>query len=125
MKCEYHLGNNLELFAVRLPDGRWFRSGGQWVTDIKRARVYSKPNPARAVITQYSNRPDNQIPQLVVLHVTGYDIVDEKGRVAEVKKRKMVEAVALEERHALVLLQLAQERLATAQNKRRRLDNAT
>ena len=45
---------DLTMYAIQSQDGKWFRAkgyggaGNSWVDDIKNARIYGKPGPARA-----------------------------------------------------------------------------
>ena len=78
----------MEFFAVRNRDGHYYRAkgygggGATWVTDLKKARIYARPGPARTQITYFAtNHPDYGVPKLVRLMVTAVEEVDETARV--------------------------------------------
>lgn len=104
----------LTMYAVRSKDGKWFRRkgysgyGDSWVDDIKRARIYGKPGPARAQITFWAeNYPSHGVPDLVALKVTDMEVLDEAQRLE--KKHKREEKAAGVRR-----MKMASERLETA-----------
>lgn len=91
--------DDIKFYAVRNKDGKWFRRKGYggygetWVDDLKSARIYNKPGPARAQISFfYNNWPDYDIADLVEFSVGSFEIIDERDRVLGVKKKKEEEA---------------------------------
>jgi hypothetical protein len=79
---------SLELYVVRNKDGRYLRSKGyggygqSWVTELKKAKVYTKKGPACAQVTWWANNyPDFGIPDLIPLTLTMGDPIDQTKRV--------------------------------------------
>lgn len=112
----------LTLYAVRNRDGQYMRAKGYggygetWVDDIKKARIYPKPGPARAQVTFFANTyPQFGIPELVELHVTRVEAVQETARVQKSMDRKAKAAAEAKKRHAEWELEQARRKLAEAQ----------
>ena len=84
----------LVLYAVRNKDGWYFRAKGgglrgNWVDSLKKARIYSKPGPARAQVTFFANNyPKYGVPELVELRVTEVVTLNEDVRVKKSMNRK-------------------------------------
>lgn len=85
----------LKLYVIKSKDGKYFRAkgyggyGDSWVDNIKKARVYQKPNGARGVVTWFANNwPAYGIPDLIELHVTKEVLLDETDRVLKSKIKK-------------------------------------
>lgn len=81
---------NLNFYAVRSQDGKWLRSKGyggsgeSWVEDITKAKIYSKPGPAKAQITFWAkNYPKFGIPDLVKITTGVCEYLDQTERVNE------------------------------------------
>jgi hypothetical protein len=79
---------DLNFYAVRSQDGKWFRSKGMngygesWVEDITKAKIYLKPGPAKAQITFWSkNYPEFGIPDLVRITTGVCEFLDQTDRV--------------------------------------------
>lgn len=110
----------MEFYAIRSQDGKWFRRKGyggygeNWVDDIKKARIFTKPGGARAQISYYAtNFPQYKIPDLVVLKVSEYELIDESHRILKAKQIK--EQAALnrkirQEKEKLIMAQKAFDR---------------
>lgn len=91
-------------YAIRNEEGRYFRAKGyggygkSWVDDLQKARIYSRPGPARAQITFFSEHyPQFGIPSLVLLHVTRYEILNESLQITNKlakKKQRVLQAQA-------------------------------
>lgn len=87
----------LKYYAVRSKDGKFFRSKGydpygndkrinSWVDDIKEAKLYKNPGPAKAIVTYFSTRwPQYGIPEIVELGVTNLQVFE---YVRKEKKKK-------------------------------------
>ena len=90
---------NLNFYAVRSQDGKWFRSkglygnGDSWVDDLTKAKIYSKPGPAKSQITFWAkNYPEYGIPDLVRITTGVCEFLDQTDRVTDrVKKIKIKE----------------------------------
>lgn len=82
----------LELYVVRSPDGLFFRAKGrggygeQWVTDIKKAKIYTRIGPARSRVTIFSNIHGS--PKIIKLIVKETKEVNEIQRVKKAKESK-------------------------------------
>ena len=78
----------LIMYAVKSKDGKWLRSKGygghgeNWVEDIKGAKLYGRPGPAKAQITFWAkNYPKFGIPDLIELKITEMSVIDESENV--------------------------------------------
>lgn len=90
----------LTLYAVRNSEGKYLRTrgvdshfcskGGElWVDSLTKAKIYTKPGPARARVTFFANAfPQYGIPELVELHVTEVVAIQETDRVQKSQKDK-------------------------------------
>lgn len=81
---------NLDFYAVRSQDGKWLRSKGMngygesWVDDLTKAKIYSKPGPAKAQITFWAKHyPDFGIPDLVRITTGVCEYLDQTERVTD------------------------------------------
>ena len=95
----------LTCYAVRDERGNYFRSGGKpflgrdtsWVSSLEKARIYSRPGPARAVITSFAEDcPKGSVLELVELHVTQVVVHEEKDRVKDAINKKAIAAAKRE-----------------------------
>jgi hypothetical protein len=121
----------LEFYAVRSKDGKWYRSvgghGGSgkncWVDELKKARVWGSTAPARAIINYFAtNHPNYPVPDLVILKVTSGELVDETVRVAKAIQKKQERTKKHEAANAKYRLELAQRDLDAAQQAIKRLN---
>lgn len=84
--------DDIKFYAVRNKDGKWFRRKGYsetWVDDLKNAKIYNKPGPARSQISYfYNNWPDYGVADLIEFSIGSFEIIDERDRVLGVKKKK-------------------------------------
>jgi hypothetical protein len=78
----------LVLYAVRNSRGEWFRAKGYqgrgetWVADMKSAKIYARPGPAKTQVTFFAKKfPELPVPELVELVVTEVRAVDQVARV--------------------------------------------
>lgn len=85
----------LEFYAVRNKEGKYFRAKGRdgygetWVADIKKARIYQKPGPAKAVVSWFfNNYPSFGVPDLIKFTVSKTEIIDESIRINKEKEKK-------------------------------------
>lgn len=118
----------LTLYAVQNRDGEYFRAkgfggcGDTWVSDLKKARIYPRPGPARAQVTFFaSNYPQFGVPKLVALNVTEVVTVDETSRVQKSQDRKAKQEAERAKRHAEWERDRAQKQLEEAQRTLARL----
>lgn len=77
--------------------------GDSWVDDIKKARVYTRIGHARTQVAFWAtNYPDYGVPEIVALHVTATEVLDEKERVeaAVTKKEQAKQAARLRREEA-------------------------
>jgi hypothetical protein len=85
-------------YAIRSQDGKFFRSKGygynatngvNWVDEISKARIYTRPAPAKSRITWFFKKfPEYGKADLIELHVTNINIFDEALFKANAKKNK-------------------------------------
>lgn len=85
----------LVFYAVMNGDGQFFRRkgyqgcGDTWVDDPLQARIYNRISPARACVSFFANHyPKFPTPYLVEIRPGEVVVVDEKERVAAVKRDK-------------------------------------
>jgi hypothetical protein len=121
----------LVLYAVRNKDGEFFRAKGfgghgeTWVDSLKKARIYSKPGPARAQVTFFANRwPEYGVPELVELRVTEVVTLNEDVRVKKSMNRKEREKAECARRHAEWERDQAEKKLQEAKETLRKLGRA-
>ena len=77
-------------YALRLPDGRWYRpiGGGSydrsWTHDFKKARIYLSLRVARTQATSMTRwSRHNTIPTIVCFHVNRVEELHEETRIIE------------------------------------------
>lgn len=116
--------NQLEFFLVRSQDGKWFRSkgyggyGDNWVSEIKKARVYNRIGPARACVSYYATHyPSYKTPQIIKCTIGNYDIIDEAERIQKVKDRKKKAEETRELRRKEYALKQAQKEYELAEQR--------
>ena len=117
---------DLEFFAVRNREGKWFRakgyggSGLTWVDDIKKARIYQKLGGARAIVSYFANQhPTYGIPVIVKMTVTAVEEIDETVRVEKQRLKKREAEAKARERQAKWELERAKQ---DYENAKRRID---
>lgn len=121
----------LVLYAVRNRDGKYFHAkgyghcGATWVDDIKKARIYPRPGPARSRVTFFvTNYPSFGMPELVELHVTRVVALDEASRVQKSLQKMRTAEARREARQAKYDLERAERKMAEAQAEIDRLRKA-
>lgn len=97
----------LEFYVVRNKDGKYLRAkgyngyGDSWVTDLKKAKVYTKRQGATAQVTYWANNfPQYGVPELVPLIATLGEPIPQEERVAKVQKKKEIEKLRRSIRNA-------------------------
>lgn len=122
---------SLDLYLVRNKEGKWFRakgyagSGDTWTDDVRKARVYGKIGPARAIVSFFSNHyPEYGTPDLVRFHATPAEVMDEEKRVkgqrdAKIRREQEQEArmAKYDLEQAQIAYQKAAQKLAAAKSK--------
>lgn len=94
----------LNFYAVRSQDGKWFRSkglygsGNSWVEDLTKAKIYSKPGPAKSQITFWAkNYPEFGIPDLVRITTGVCEYLDQtervKDRIQKIKQKEIEDKI--------------------------------
>lgn len=86
----------LTLYAVRNSEGKWFRSkgyggyGDSWVTDVNKAKLYTKLSQAKARVTWWHNAyPEYGVSQIVVFEAEQTKIIiDEKRQMQILRDRE-------------------------------------
>ena len=93
----------LNFYAVRSLDGKWFRSKGQngygksWVDNLADAKIYGKPGPAKAQVTFWGTHyPQFGIPELVHFTNGSANYLDQTERVTKIKEKKEIEKAQYE-----------------------------
>jgi hypothetical protein len=88
----------LEFYVVRSKDGKFLRSkgysgsGNSWVTELSKAKVYTKKGPASAQITFWAtNYPQYGIPDLIPLTATLGEPIDQTERVQKSIRKKEID----------------------------------
>lgn len=106
----------LKMYAVRESTG-WYYCRSKQRNDgdsLINARVWSRPGPARALVTLLAEtEPEKGVPTLVELHVTRVVDVDETRRVAARKASQISRRAKRELRDAELELRRAQDNLAS------------
>lgn len=112
----------LNFYIIRNKEGKYFRRkgyggyGDNWVTDVLKARVYSKIGPARGVVGFYANNyPSYGVPDLLHFKVSDFTVIDETARVTKAKERKEKSKTAQKIREKEWEIQHAQQQLEEAQ----------
>lgn len=114
----------MTLYAIRRRDGQFFASkkrGGDWTSELGKARIYTKPGPARSMITFFANIGRMGISELVELRVTEVVGVVETERVQKSVDRKAKMKVAQKARDTQWQRELAISQLKAAQETLKRL----
>ena len=118
----------LVLYAVRGKDGKWYKSRGQsgsgprWVDGVNLAKIYTKPGPAKAVITWWSkNFPNFGTPDLVEITAREVKVIDQEDRVKEQKQKEKEASARRIVRNKEALLKFAKEKLKAAEEELDRL----
>jgi hypothetical protein len=88
----------LTFYLIKSKDGKYLRSRGMngggehWVTDIKKAKVYTKKGTALSQITWWSNNfPKFGVPDLIPLVATPGEPIAQEDRVKESQRKKEIE----------------------------------
>lgn len=109
---------HLELYAVRNKDGKWFRAkgyggyGDSWVPDIKNAKIYAKPGPAKGQVTWWGNHfPEFGTPDLVRIVAGKIEVIDMTGHVKKASIRKQQEKLRAEANGLRMSIEGLQNRL--------------
>ena len=95
---------NLNFYAVRSQDGKWFRSkgygggGNSWVDDLTKAKIYANPGPAKTQITFWAkNYPEYGIPDLVRITTGVCEYLDQtervKDRIQKIKQKEIEDKI--------------------------------
>lgn len=88
----------IELYAVRSKDGKWLRSKGQngygnsWVDEFSKAKIWSRPGPAKAQVTWWgTNYPNFGVPDLVQIVSGTCNYLDQTQRVEDAARKKIIQ----------------------------------
>jgi len=97
----------LELFVVQNQSGQYFRAkgyggyGDTWVSDIKKAKIYTKIGTARGRVSWFANNyPAYGVPKILKLQVYLADSIDETARVQKQKKNKEIAELSAKKRRS-------------------------
>jgi hypothetical protein len=111
----------MTMYAVRRKDDGLFVAKNKsripdWTNELKDARVYSKPGPARGWVTFYARTsPEFGVLELVELRVTEAAAVQEDVRVKNVIDRKAKKKAERDARYAQWERDQAEKKLKEAQ----------
>lgn len=111
---------NIEFFAVRSKDGKYFRSVGysgrsNWVDDIKKAKIYPKIGGARGRVTWFATHfPTYGVPEIIKITANEAVILDEGKRVETTIKKKEEKELKRQKQQALRNLKAAEADFARA-----------
>lgn len=113
---------DLVLYAVRNSSGQFFRSKGYggygetWVSDINKAKIYTKIGQARSRVTWFANNfKEYPAPDLIKLTVGKIEVVDEGDRVKKAMDKKVREKASHEASQAKWQLERAEKEFKEAQ----------
>jgi len=118
---------NLEFFAVRSKDGKYFRSvgfggGKNWVDDIKKAKIYPKIGQARARVTWFkANYPDFGVADIIKIIANEAIVLSEVERVEKSINKKEEKELKRQKERAERALKQAEEDFKKAGEKLRKL----
>jgi hypothetical protein len=111
---------NIEFFAVRNKEGKYFRSIGfsgksNWVDDIKKAKIYPKIGGARGRVTWFATHyPEYGIPDIIKITASEAVVLNEAERVDKTIKKKEEKELKRQKEQALRNLKTAEEELVRA-----------
>jgi hypothetical protein len=87
--------DELFFYVVRNSDGDFFRAKGYggygktWVSEITKARVYTKIGPARASVSYFANHyPEYPSPTILKMGVGTVEVINEAERIEKQKIKK-------------------------------------
>lgn len=118
---------NIEFFAVRSKDGKYFRSVGfsgrnNWVDDIKKAKIYPKIGGARGRVTWFAkNYPEYGVPDIIKITANEAVVLNEAERVDKTIKKKEEKELKRQRECAKRNLKAAEEELTRASKKLEKL----
>lgn len=122
---------NIEFFAVRSKDGKYFRSVGysgrsNWVDDIKKAKIYPKIGGARRRVTWFAkNYPEYGVPDIIKITANQAVILNEAERVDKAIKSKEEKELKRQKEQAKIKLKAAEREFEKASENLRNLKNET
>lgn len=118
----------LVLYAVRSKDGKWYKSRGQgvsgprWVDGIDAAKIYTKPGPAKSIITWWAkNYPEFGVPDLVEITAREAKVIKQEDRVEKAKQKESEANARYKVKEQQMHLKIAKQRVAEAQEELDRL----
>ena len=89
---------SLEFYVVRNKEGKYLRSKGysgygqSWVSELKKAKVYTKKNGATGQITYWATHyPEYGVPELIPLTCTLGEPIPQEERLDKIRKKKELE----------------------------------
>ena len=88
---------NLTFYVIRNKEGKYFRPkgysgyGDNWVDNINKAKVYTKLGNANRQVTFWAgNYPEFGIPDVIPLHTTMGEPLNQDDRVADALRKKEI-----------------------------------
>ena len=122
---------DIEFFAVRSKDGKYFRSVGfsgrsNWVDDIKKAKIYPKIGGARGCVTWFAkNYPEYGVPDIIKITANQAVVLNEAERVDRAIKKKEERELKRQKEQAKRKLKAAECEFEKASENLRNLKNET
>lgn len=120
--------DELFFYVVRNSDGEFFRAKGYggygktWVSEITKARVYTKIGPARASVSYFANHyPEYPSPTILKMGVGAVEVINEAERVEKQKIKKQEAEERRKARQAKRNLEHAQKEFEASKAKLERL----
>jgi hypothetical protein len=120
--------DQLEIYVVRNSDGNYFRAkgyhgtGDTWVSDINKARIYTKLSTARSIVSFFANNYTGfKTPEIVKMTVSVTEVLDESERVKKQQEKKQKQAEEAKIRRKQDALKRAQQDLEEAKARVSRL----
>ncbi len=122
--CLWNKEPTVVFYAVRNTKGEYYGTSSAlkrgWQPNISDAKVYSKPGPAKTLITTLAIKEETT-PDLVELVVTKVNVINQTKRVAVAKKKRAEASERRELSTYAARVRRAQEEFDAAQARLRKL----
>jgi hypothetical protein len=83
----------LNFYGVMNKEGQWLSKHG-WTDNITKARIHSKPGPAKSMVTHRSKQyPEEGIPDLVQIASGVCNVLDQTDRVTKATHLKEIKYI--------------------------------
>jgi hypothetical protein len=111
---------DIEFFAVRNKDGKYFRNAGfggigNWNDDIKKAKIYPQIGGARGRVTWFAKYyPEFGVPDIIKITANQAVVINESERVDRAIKKKEERELNRQKEQAKRKLKAAEDEFARA-----------